>query len=136
MSNFAVFGIVDIGGKILLVQERGNFQTKMWKLPGGRPNGEYKSPEMVLLNEFDQETDVVIAEPKKENLILTLPKKGFEVLFYRVDYYSGTPAPKNEIERCELFTPSDIIKMIEAGEILSDHAQGLSAYFAKAASSI
>lgn len=68
MSDFAVFGIVDIGGKIPLVQEKGNFLKKMWKLPGGRPNGEYKSPEMVLLNEFDQEVNVVIVEPKKRIL--------------------------------------------------------------------
>lgn len=141
MGDFAVFGIVEIRGKIPLVQERGNFPKKMRKLPGGRPiTTEEKDPYLVLIREISDEIGVNIVPSQDSDLLLRIEKQGrngnYELFFYKTKYYGGEPTPRKEIEKCELFAPSDIIKMIEVGEILPDHAEALRAHFNKAASSV
>jgi len=140
--DFAVFGVLETKNGTLLVQERGNFAKKMWKLPGGRPTEEERDypSEWVLQREFHDEVRVIILEPQQKDFILELLKKRgekeYKILFYRVTHYSGDPLPSNEIEKCQLFSRDEIRSMIKAGEIVPDHAQALGAYFDKAASSI
>lgn len=139
MGNFVVFGIVVMPpyGKIVLVQERGNFLKKMWKLAGGRPqpgNGKYEqTPEYVLMREIDDETGLVVEidELVFEKQLINKNKIPYDFIVYSCKYYSGEPKPAAKIDRCEAFSKDKILKLISAGEVLPLHAESLKKYLKK-----
>lgn len=136
--DFAVFGILEIEDKIVLVQEKGKFPEKKWKLPGGRPKGD-ETEDIVLMREMADEVGIVIEQPQDDDLLAGKhkPKRegngSYKVLFYGVKYYSGEPKSGVEIERVGLFTGSQIESMIKEGKILPDHAEALLVYLKKRA---
>lgn len=108
VKNIVVFGIVEMpDGKIILVQERGNFPKPMWKLPGGRPNpnnGEHEqTPEYFLLREINDETGVIVKSLKDKDLIFEKELTGptgirYNFIVYVCRHYSGELNPGAEIE--------------------------------------
>ena len=122
--DYAVFIIIKGMNGIPLVQEKGNFAKKMWKLPGGRPSfGDKGVEEVTAIRRVSDEIGIVVEYPEKEVLRIPKPRHDFIVLEAR--YFSGELTAKAEIERVEQFSFSQIRQMVDRGEILPDHAEAL-----------
>ena len=125
--DYAVFVIIENIGGLPLVQEKGNFPEKKWKLPGGRPSLEDNMDKNITaMREVNDEIGIVIKYP--ENEVFRIPKTRHDFIVLKAEYYSGELLAKNEIERVECFIPDEIRQMSEENKILPDHAKALSVY--------
>ena len=125
--DYAVFVIIENIGGLPLVQEKGNFPEKKWKLPGGRPLPEDKGvEEITAMREVFDEVGIIVEYPEKE--ILRIPKPRHDFIVLTAEYYSGELTAKAEIERVKCFIPDEIRQMIEENKILPDHAKALNIY--------
>ena len=89
-KDYAVFGIISDyqDGKIPLIQEKGGFEKKLWKLPGGRPKAmDNYSPERTVMREISDEVDVIIFEPTEQDVLFIKHLDSHDFVVFKADYY-------------------------------------------------